>query len=162
MMVTFKESDMNFSFDEKDVYRIEKSQLLSNVQMKAAECVCSVGNRLVFLEAKSSFSHPCSKENFDKNIQDVADKFSDSIHFLNAVFLRHADEQLPQNIKNKNFRDVEYEFVLVIKKHKEEWLCPVSDQLKSYMRHTLKLWNVPDIRVKVMTEEMARKNRYVL
>ena len=52
-------------------------------------------------------------------------------------------------------KQVKYSFVLIIKKHDLSWLPPVSDALKSSMRHVLKLWNIPDVYLKVMNEKMA-------
>lgn len=154
-MVTFEESGMKFSFAEDGVYRIEKSVLLSNVQMKATECVVSMQDKLVFIEAKTSAPHPQTREDFDVYIQDIIGKFSDSIQFLNAVRLRHEEEKLPEQVYGKDLKEAKYTFVLIIKNHEMSWLPPVSDALKSSMRHVLTLWNVPDKCLKVMNEKMA-------
>ena len=159
-MVTFEESGMTFSFEEDKMYRIEKSGLLADVQLKATECVVSMSDKLVFIEAKTSAPRPQSKEDFDVYIQDITDKFADSVKFLNAVMLRHQEEKLPKQIADKNLKEVKYSFVLIIKKHELSWLPPVSDALKSGMRNVLKLWNVPDVSLKVMNERMAMDAGY--
>ena len=159
-MVTFEESGMTFSFEEDKMYRIEKSGLLADVQLKATECVVSISDKLVFVEAKTSAPRPQSKEDFDVYIQDITDKFADSVKFLNAVMLRHQEEKLPKQIADKNLKEVKYSFVLIIKKHELAWLPPVSDALKSSMRNVLNLWNVPDVSLKVMNERMAMDAGY--
>lgn len=154
-MITFEESGMKFSFEEDKVYRIEKSSLVADIQLKATECVVSISDNLVFIEAKTSAPRPQTREDFDIYIQDITDKFADSIKYLNAVMLRHQEENLPEQIANKSLKQVKYSFVLIIKKHELSWLPPVSDALKSSMRHVLRLWNVPDVCLKVMNERMA-------
>lgn len=159
-MVAFEGSGMKFSFEEDKVYRIEKASLLADVQLKATECVVSMSDKLVFVEAKTSAPRPQTKEDFDMYIQDITDKFADSIKFLNAVMLRHQEEKLPKQIADKNLNAVQYSFVLIIKRHELSWLPPVSDALKSSMRTVLKLWNVPDVNLKVMNERMAMDAGY--
>lgn len=154
-MITFEESSMKFSFEEDKVYRIEKSKLLGDVHLKATECVVSMNDKLVFIEAKTSAPRPQTKEDFDTYISDITEKFADSIEFLNAVLLRHSEESLPERVVDKDLKQVKYSFVLIIKKHELSWLPPVSDALKSSMRHVLKLWNVNDASLKVMNERMA-------
>lgn len=70
---------MKFSFEEDNVYRIEKSSLLGNLQLKATECVVSMNDKLVFIEAKTSAPRPQTKEDFDSYISDITEKFADSI-----------------------------------------------------------------------------------
>ena len=78
-MVTFEESNMVFSFSDEDVYRIEKSPLLAEVQLKATECVVYRQNAILFIEAKSSSPRPQPEDKFDKFIDEITDKFT---HFL--------------------------------------------------------------------------------
>jgi hypothetical protein len=54
MMTRFEESGMMFSFPEEDIYRIEKSEFLASVQMKACECIVKRDNKILLLEAKRS------------------------------------------------------------------------------------------------------------
>ena len=154
-MVTFEESNMVFSFPDEDVYRIEKSQLLAEVQLKAAECVVRRQDMILFIEAKASSPRPQTEHKFDKFIDEITGKFSHSLTFYNATILRHEGESMPVHVKNVDLSEAHYSFVLVIYGHKIEWLPPLMDALKSRLRHTLKLWNIPDVAVKVMNERMA-------
>lgn len=161
-MVTFEESKMVFSFPEDDVYRIEKSSLLAEVELKATECVVRRGEVLMFVEAKSSTPQPRTVEKFDDFIDDITTKFTHSLVFYNAVMLRHEDEELPKNVKVADLSNISYSFVLVIHGHKIEWLPPLMDALKSRMRYTLKLWNISDVAVKVMNDQMALANHIIV
>ncbi len=161
-MVTFEESKMVFSFPEEDVYRVEKSPLLAEVELKATECVVSRQGALLFVEAKSSTPRPQTAEKFESFIGEITDKFRHSLMFYNAVMLRHNGEGLPVNLKKVNLADVKYTFVLVVYGHQLEWLPPLMDALRSRMRHTLRLWNIPDVAVKVMNDRMALDNKIIV
>lgn len=160
-MVTFEESNMVFSFPDEDVYRIEKSPLLAEVQLKATECAVFRQNVILFIEAKSSSPKPQPEGNFDKFIDEITDKFTHSLTFFNAAILRHEGENMPVHVKNVDLSEVHFSFILVIYGHKIEWLPPLMDALKSKLRHTLKLWNIPDVAVKVMNERMALDNKII-
>lgn len=161
-MVTFEESKMTFSFPEDDVYRIEKSPLLADVELKATECVVRKGDILLFVEAKSSTPRPQLEDKFDQFINEISTKFIHSLVFYNALMLRHDGKELPINVKNVNLSDVGYSFILVVHGHKLEWLPPLMDALKSSMRHTLKLWNISDVAVKVMNDQIALSNHIIV
>lgn len=152
---------MVFSFPDEDVYRIEKSPLLAEVQLKATECVVSRQNAVLFIEAKSSSPRPQPEDKFDKFIDEITDKFTHSLTFYNAAILRHDGAEMPTHVKNVDLREAHYSFILVIYGHKIEWLPPLMDALKSRLRHTLKLWNIPDVAVKVMNERMALDNQII-
>lgn len=76
--------------------------------------------------------------------------------------LRHGGQNLPKNVKDIELMNVGYSFILVIHGHKLEWLPPLMDALKHRMRHTLKLWNISDVKVKVMNDEMALANHIIV
>lgn len=161
-MVTFEESKMIFSFPEEDVYRIEKSPLLADVELKATECVVRRGEVLMFVEAKSSTPQPQTEERFDGFIDDITTKFTHSLVFYNAVMLRHDGKELPEKVKSVELSNVSYSFVLIVHGHKMEWLPPLMDALKSRMRHVLKLWNISDVAVKVMNDQMALASHIIV
>lgn len=62
---------MTFSFPKEDVYRIEKSVLLSKVHLKATECIVSKQGKLVFIEAKCSTPRPQNQEQFEQFMSDA-------------------------------------------------------------------------------------------
>lgn len=67
----------------------------------------------------------------------------------------------PVHLKNVDLSEAHYSFILVIYGHKTEWLPPLMDALKSRLRHTLKLWNISDVAVKVMNEQMALDKKII-
>lgn len=156
MMTRFEESGMMFSFPDEDIYRIEKSEFLASVQMKACECIVKKGNNILLVEAKSSSPHPDkSAEKFHQFIEDIKKKFSDSLLFYNVMVLRQKEQGIGENLQSTDLREAKYQFVLIIKGHKKGWLPPLSDALKKEMRYILRLWNIEDVAVKVMNEEIA-------
>lgn len=97
-----------------------------------------------------------NKEDFDKFICDIMSKFRDTLTFYNAVLLRHDEEPVGTELKKINPKEADYQMLLIIHGHKEEWLPPVMDALKSEVRHLLKLWNIKDTSVKVINETIAK------
>lgn len=156
MMDKFEESGMMFSFPEEDIYRIEKSKFLVSVQMKACECIVKRDNKILLLEAKSSSPrYDKSIERFHQFIDEIKKKFSDSLLFYNVMLLRHPDLEIRGNLQSTDLKEAKYQFVLVFKAHKKEWLPPLLDALKKEMRCILRFWNIEDTAVKVMNKEMC-------
>ena len=153
---------MTFMFPKEEVYRIEKSNLLAKVHLKATECAVWRNGKIVFVEAKSSTPRPQKEEQFEQFICDITDKFVHSIIFYNAVMLRHQEEILPAAIRNVDLQTARYSFVLVIHGHKLEWLPPLMDALRSKMSDMLKLWNIPDIEVKVINDQIALDSHLIV
>ena len=161
-MLTFEESHMTFSFPDDDVYRIEKSALLSKVHLKATECVAWKNGKVVFVEAKSSSPRKQNADRFEEYINDIADKFVHSLTFYNAVRLRHPHEPLPLNIRKVDLQKAHYSFILVIHGHQMAWLPPLMDALKGKMRDVLRLWSISDADVKVVNDETALASHLIV
>ena len=54
-MVTFEESGMTFSFDENDIFYIEKSERFNKIEgAKPCECVVQHNGKVCLIEAKIS------------------------------------------------------------------------------------------------------------
>lgn len=157
-MATFKESKMMFGFSDCDFYHIEKSSLYRQVVgFQICECIVKFRDKVTLIEAKSSTPNPMkNKEDFDKFICDIMSKFRDTLTFYNAVLLRHDEEPVGTELKKINPKEADYQMLLIIHGHKEEWLPPVMDALKSEVRHLLKLWNIKDTSVKVINETIAK------
>ena len=161
MEVIFEESNMTFSFEEKDVFRIEKSPRFNLITgANPCECIALFQDKVVLIEAKSSSPRPetndmklSALENYANRI---AVKFSDSLTYYTATYLKHQlPDLLPPNIQAVPLAKQEYEFCLIIYGHRKSWLPPVLDQLKKSMKKTLKLWGLSDASVKVMNEQIA-------
>lgn len=156
-MATFQESRMTFDFPDECLYHIETSPLHIQVDdFSTCECVVMFHNKVTLIEAKSSAPRPGNKNDFDKFINDIAQKFRDTMTFYNAVMLRHDGENVGNNLKAIDLRNADYQLFLIIHGHKEEWLPPVMDALKSKVRHLLKVWRIKDTSVKVINETIAK------
>lgn len=157
-MAAFKESKMTFDFADDSFYHIEKSPLHSQVKGYATcECIVMLQDKVTLLEAKSSTPNPRNEEDFDNFICDIVAKFRDTMSFYHAVMLRYDEENMGAEIKSVNLKDANYQFLLIVHGHKEEWLPPVMDELKSKLRHILKIWRVKDTDVKVINDTIAKK-----
>ena len=158
-MKEITESGMTFLVDEKKCFHIEKSIFVNSFDgMAKCEFVeLREDSSLKLVEAKTSFSNPGNPNDFFKNIQDIVRKFYDSILIVNAVLLRHdSNMDIPIEYKHIDLKKAEYFFYLVIKNHQQAWLPPVSDALKQKMKPIFRLWNIPDVSVKVFNEDSAR------
>lgn len=156
-MATFNESGMTFDFPDECLYHIEKSPLYMQVDgFSICECVVMFRDKVTLIEAKSSAPNPKNKDDFDEFINSIALKFRDTMTFYNAVILRHEGEYVGDSLKKIDMRKADYQLFLIIHGHKEEWLPPVMDALKSKVRHLLKVWRIEDTSVKVINETIAK------
>ena len=86
-------------FDNADAWRIEKSALYTSLQkgndgLKVVEFIRVKDGNYIFVEAKSSFPNlhnPDSKENVEKNVNIILNKFVHSLSMLSSVHLRVND-----------------------------------------------------------------------
>ncbi len=156
-MVTFKESGMIFSFEESDIFYIEKSERFSTIEgAKPCECVVLHGGKVSLIEAKSSTPRPENVEQFLTFVGEIAQKFNDSYTYYNAAHQkRQQPDEVSHNQQSIPLARQNYEFCLIINGHPREWLSPVLDQLKKTMKKSLKLWGFDDACVKVLNEQGA-------
>ncbi len=156
-MVTFEESGMSFSFDENDIFYIERSDRFNRINgAKPCECVVQHNGKVFLIEAKNSTPQPQNEEQFVTFVGEIAQKFTDSYTYYNAAHQkRQQSDLLPRNLQSVPLARQNYEFCLIINGHQREWLPPVLDQLKVMMKKTLKLWGINDSCVKVVNEQGA-------
>lgn len=88
----FAESRMVFSWDEADCLRIEKSETYTHLGsgVKICEFVANDSGVILFVEAKSSFSSPANPGDFAANIEEICDKFRDSLLLFAGMLLGRA------------------------------------------------------------------------
>ncbi len=156
-MVTFEESGMTFSFEENDIFYIEKSVRFNRIEdAKPCECIVLHDDKVCLIEAKSSTPHPQNAEQFMTFVGEIAQKFADSYTYYNATHQkRQQPDMLSQNLQSVPLGCQSYEFCLIINGHQREWLPPVLDKLKVMMKKSLKLWGFDDACVKVVNEQGA-------
>lgn len=161
-MAAFIESNMYFEFPDEDFYYIEKSPLFEQVSgFCSCECIVKLGDKVTLIEAKSSTPNPKNEKDFNEFINEIMMKFRDAMSLYNAVSLRHENELIGQNLRRIDLKTATYQMILIIYGHKEEWLPPVLDALKSKVRYILKVWNVKDTSVMVLNEKYAM-NRSII
>lgn len=156
-MVTFEESGMTFSFEENDIFYIEKSERFNKIEgAKPCECIVMHDDKVFLIEAKSSTPRPQNKEQFVTFVGEIVQKFTDSYTYYTAAHQKRQQSDLvPPNLQSTPLARQNYEFCLIINGHLHEWLPPVLDQLKIMMKKTLKLWGFDDACVKVVNEQEA-------
>ena len=157
----FVESNMTFSCSDKDFFPIEKSGIVNDYDnLKACEFFAMVNGKLTMIEAKSSSPQPRNKEKFDEYIAEIGQKFIDTLLMFNAIMLeRHEKnykDELPDSIKMQDIGELRYALYLVVHGNETEWMIPIQDALKNYLRHVLNAWNIPDVNVYALNHEAAQ------
>lgn len=170
--ISLKESGMTFGpFDEKDCFKIETSACYKRLTSKN-HGIKSV--EFVLYEAPQNqdkapqnqgsllFPQPGNKDHFDQFIEDVTTKFKDSLALYMALQLkRHVETaDFHSNSLNIPMGKIELMFLLVIQKHKAEWLPTISDALRSKLMKDAQIWNFPTLHILALKDEMARKKKY--
>jgi len=152
-----RESNMDFKFEEANIFHIEKSGVYQQVgkNVKICEFIVKLKGKILFIEAKNSFSNP-QKETFDKNIHDIYQKILNSLLLYSGILLGRPYkilEKLPENLNS--LKDKKLGLILIIKNHRKEWLIPIDDKLNSLF-HSIKKVFLIDF-FKVLNEETAEK-----
>jgi hypothetical protein len=157
-IVVVQESGMDFPLDDTKTFFIEKSTFVNKLNgFQLCEYVTIDNNsRVNMVEAKTSFAKPTNTQDFEEDIQEIVDKYSDSLQIFNALLLRHPLESSVAQMTGVNLRNADYLLVFVVKSLPLDGLPPIMNALKSRMKSVLKLWNIPDTFVKVFNEDKAR------
>lgn len=171
-MMEIEESGMSFLTDEGNSYYVETSEIFNKIKakgVKICEYVELKGNKIIFVEAKTSAPNPQSNaadgnEKFENYIQSICAKFVNAATILVAgVFKRRVDirSDIPKTYTASKLQQWEYRCLLVIKGHRREWLPPVQDALnREFSRNPF--WNIwSNFSVQVINEEIAR-NRGII
>lgn len=162
-MAIFQESHMTFDFPDDNLYHIESSPLHLQVDgFATCECIVKLQGKVTLIEAKSSTPNPKNAIDFDHFISGIMLKFRDTIAFYHAAMLRHEDEPVGNELRMTNLKETNYQLLLIIHGHREEWLPPVMDALKSKLRHVLKVWKISDTDVKVINEQIAKDKNIIV
>ena len=157
----------------------------SSRNLKACECVSVINGRHCFIEAKSSSPRGPNGsvsdvklndaplpdtwrvyDNYRTFLRDISQKFTDSLAIIQAVGAgRHgADRAKTLGKVGGKISWGAVRFILILnikvapgKAVEMDGLQNLQDALKGEMRPFLKLWNIPDTAVKVVTPEQAAK-----
>lgn len=154
-----EESSMSFILDDDCTIFIEDNIKESKIEkVKTVEFIYKKENKVSFVEAKTSFSKVTNKDDFNKNIEDIIEKYISSLSLFHSALLgRFSNLENLSPYKKVHCKDYEYILFLIIKNHKKEWLPPVHDKLKQSLKPLLEIWNIKDANVKVLNEDVARE-----
>ncbi|MCD7717345.1 MAG: hypothetical protein LUI39_13050 [Lachnospiraceae bacterium] len=168
MSVVIHESDMDFGVYEDDqVFQIEKCQQyqksLKPNGIKSCEFILRKGNKLYFVEAKTSCPQQINTNSSEEKIKKYQDYVSDILlkmrHSLNLysaiLFSRYSNEGISKTMMDSDLSDLEIRLVLVVKNAEKEWLAPFVDVFNKALYSELQIWKPS--RVFVMNESTAKQ-----
>ncbi len=155
------ESNMLLPFDNQNAYRIEQANIVQDKRdIKVCEYFALIDGRMLLIEAKSSSPRPENKIKFDEFIDEISQKFIDTLLLFNALSIgRHGEAErsnLPTNIQQIPLADVRYAMYLIVHGNEIEWMEPILAALKLKLKHCLKSWNIQDINVYAINHETAK------
>lgn len=155
------ESNMLLPFDNQNAYRIEQANIVQEKRdIKVCEYFALINERMLLIEAKSSSPRPENKIKFDEFIDEISQKFIDTLLLFNALSIgRHGEAErnnLPTNIQQIPLANVQYAMYLIVHGNEIEWMEPILAALKLKLKHCLKSWNIQDINVYAINHETAK------
>ncbi len=156
------ESGMDFIAD--NAFHIEKSNVCTKLKynLKTVEFVRAKDDKLLFVEAKSSFpnpDNPASSVKFQSEINDICDKF---IHSLNlyASMAIGVNEQLPVDFKPAP--KVSLMFVLIFNNFEQKWCIPIKKALTNQLLKSKCIAKIWQPAVFVVNHETATKQNLIV
>lgn len=161
-MTHITESSMTFGpLRREHLFHVEESEGYSMLREKGLKTVEFIyynpeSLKLIFLEAKTSFSNPDSdsSKNFEANIDEIVEKFSDALD----LYLHQLIHKKTDNLFNTiDYNSVEIRFFLVVKIAKRDWIKNIHDALNVRLQKLSKIKHLWKPRLSVFNEELARK-----
>ena len=163
------ESGMSFVAD--NVFHIEESPLYKRLgkKVKSVEFVRSKGNKLLFVEAKSSFPNPNSltpnpnkgnkigSELFRDEIFDLCEKFIHSLNLYSSVEVGVTDDKFPPEYMPSEKVSLAFIFVINIKIFDKSSCLVIERALLNIIRESTCMLRIWKPEVYVLTHEMATK-----
>lgn len=161
----FIESEMRFVFDEEQVLLLEKQSFFARMQdVRACDFVSlqkrKPGSRLLFIEAKSSA--PKQSDPLEQYLQEIYEKFWHSLLlYIGVLYDRFGTGpvDMPKDISNKNNLRRKITCVLVVRRHKREWLPLLQEALRRKIKPLKNAFGLQD--VFVTNEAGAAKHQLV-
>ena len=165
MVRTVRHSGMDFVDD--NAFHIETSSMYTQLgeSIKSVEFVRSIGNKLLFIEAKSSFPNPnnptpntnegnkTGSELFREEIENICDKFTHSLNLYSAICVGVTESGLPSEYKQAD--KVSLVFVLVINGFEKTWCSSVEVALENKLRKSICIKKIWKPKVHVINHETA-------
>ena len=161
-----EESGMRFSIAPvSHFFHIEESQTYKKIKqqgVKSAEFIYlrNYKNKEVIniIEARTSSPHPENEVDNEKFIEEISEKFNDSfLLYLASVSGRQEkyEAEIPSALMDIDLKNVDFSFVLVIRKAEKGWLDYIQNKLPVKMRSLIKTWNISPNAVVVINHNKA-------
>jgi hypothetical protein len=160
-MITITESNLEFEFDDQDLFYIEKCDAYTSIitNTKICEFAFIKNGAIVFLEAKQSFSKPESKENFATNISEITAKMQNAISLYSGLNLgRKYPQRTALTEKFKLSEEQKIYCILVVVGFHKDWLNPINDALQISLQTLKKTFSIDGI--SVINDEIAIQKGY--
>jgi hypothetical protein len=164
MIETITESGMNFIAD--NVFHIEKSPLYTRLRgnVKSVEFVRAKGRKLMFVEARSSFSKPDDTDDeksarFREEVGEICYKFEHSLNLYSSVEVGVADGDFPAGFKPAD--KVSLVFILVINGFKTAWCDPIKKALRNQVRQSRCIANIWKPEIFVINDKTAAARKLI-
>lgn len=172
-MITNPKNDFERMFgpyQDGHCFEIENSSILKKINAKAKQgegvkiaefLLLGTANgktTISIIEAKASA--PQNAEKTDKYVNEVQEKFTNSLSLFVAIYLeRHRGDssELSDSFKQTDLSNVNFILILVIQNYQGSWLQPLEHKLKKALKKTVRLWNINLNSVIVLNEAGARK-----
>jgi hypothetical protein len=163
------------NFIAENTFHIEKSLMYERLGdgVKSVEFVRAKGNKLLFVEAKSSFPNPnnptpnpAKKKNgtgaelFRAEVSDVCDKFTHSLNLYSAIAVGVTEGGFPAGFKSAD--KVSLVFVMVIKGFEKTWCDEFPKALTIQIRNTVCMSKIWKPEIVVMNDETAIKHKILV
>jgi hypothetical protein len=153
--------ESGMAFIAENTFHIEKSSAFACLgeRIKSVEFIRAKDNKLWFVEAKSSFPNPnnpkpspdkgdrTGDELFQEEIEDICDKFIQSLNLYSAVDVGVTEDGFPPDYKPSD--KVSLLFILVINGFEMSWCDEIERALTNRLRESIsmaKIWR-PEISV---------------
>jgi len=152
---------MVFLFDDQKVFLPEKETGNKNIQnVKACDFIYLFQRKrhheLCFVEAKTTA--PYQKNPLQEYLQQIHDQFSHALLFYMSLVLGRQNIEtstLPSEMKKWRSLKGKISLVLVVRKHKKEWLQQLQEALRNEMKGITRSFAIQD--VLVVNEQIAGK-----
>ena len=151
------ESGMTFVVPQDELFHIEP-YVQENIGVKTVEFIWLNKKTMRFVEAKSSAPRPQSSKDLNEYIEDISEKWLNSVHIAASKALGNkADNPL----KIQNWKGININLCLVLGNgFKTEWLPQLQNAFSANpkLKAWQKVWSPSDSAwIKILNEETARK-----
>ena len=157
----YLEDMSNMRFISDNTYHIEQSKLYQGLEgnVKTVEFIRVKGDKLLLVEAKTTFPNPAnSEESFSTQIDEICDKFIHSLQLYSSVKVGVNDEVFEEGFVPPE--KISLIFILVIKSCESKWCRRVKNTIKNNLpKYINRIWKPV---IYVINHEIAVKRELVV